>query len=76
MQIAYPELVAEMAKKRITRVEVAKGIGISPRALYSKLLGKTDFTLSEANAIHKNFFPDVKKDKLFAQPEDNTRNSA
>lgn len=66
MFVAYPELVAEMAKRKLTRTEVAKEIGISTRALYSKLNGETDFTLSEANAIHSNFFQDMEKDVLFA----------
>ena len=66
MTYAYPELVAEMAKCRLTRTELAKGIGISTRALYAKLTGETDFTLSEAAAIHTRFFPTTNKDILFS----------
>lgn len=65
MNYAYPELVAEMAKRRVTRTELAKEIGISTRALYAKLTGETDFTLSEAAAIHTLFFPTLNKDTLF-----------
>lgn len=65
MFYAYPELVAEMAKRRVTRTELARGIGISTRALYAKLTGETDFTLSEAAAIHAQFFPMLNKDTLF-----------
>lgn len=66
---AYPELVGEMAKRSLTRTSVAKKLGISPRTLYSKLAGDTDFTLSEANEIHAVFFPDIDKDRLFARAE-------
>lgn len=69
MFVTYPELVAEMAKRKLTRTAVAKELGISTRALYSKLNGETDFTLSEANAIHSNFFPDMEKDTLFARAD-------
>lgn len=69
MVVAYPELVGEMAKRGLTRTSVAKRLGISPRTLYSKLTGDTDFTLSEANTIHTAFFPDVDKEALFARTE-------
>lgn len=69
MVVAFPELVGEMAKRRLTRSEIAKSLGISTRALYSKISGKTDFTLSEANAIHSAFFPDIEKDILFTRAD-------
>lgn len=69
----YTELVSEMAKRRITRVAVANCLGISSRTLYSKIMGETDFTLSEANAIHATFFPDMDKDTLFARAADYDR---
>lgn len=69
MVTAFPELVGEMAKRGITRISVAKSIGVSTRALYSKLAGNSDFTLSEASAIHSTFFPDMDKDRLFARIE-------
>lgn len=69
MVATYPELVGAMAKRGVTRTSVAKRIGISQRALYSKLAGETDFTLSEANAIHINFFPDLDKETLFCRSE-------
>lgn len=69
MVATYPELVGEMAKRGLTRTSVAKRIGISSRTLYSKLMGNTDFTLSEANAIHSAFFPDVDKEFLFSRAD-------
>lgn len=65
MVYAYPELVAKMARQRVSRKALAAGIGISTRTLYDKLTGETDFTLSEATEIHRRFFPDTDKDTLF-----------
>lgn len=65
--VIYPELVGELAKRGLTKSAVAKGIGISQRTFYSKLTGRTDFTLSEVNAIHARFFPDMNKDSLFSR---------
>lgn len=65
MRILYPELIGGLAKRSIKKSEVAKAVGISPRTLYAKLTGNTDFTLSEANSIHALFFPDMDKDTLF-----------
>lgn len=69
MIVAYPELIGEMAKRKLTRTSIAESIGISTRTLYSKLMGTTDFTLSEANKIHATFFPDIEKDRLFARTD-------
>ncbi len=68
--VAYPELVGAMAKRKLTKVAVARKIGINPRTLYAKLNGETDFTLSEANAIHAAFFSDIDKETLFSRSED------
>ena len=67
--VVYPILVAEMAKNKMTKTTVARTIGISTRSLYSKLNGKTDFTLSEADKIHSVFFPYVSKDELFSRSD-------
>ena len=66
LQVVYSTLVSEMAKNKVTKTTIAKAVGISTRSLYSKLNGKTDFTLSEADKIHSIFFPYVSKDELFA----------
>lgn len=69
MAVEYPELIAGMAKRQITRTAVAKKLGITPRTLYAKLSGETDFTLSEASAIQASFFPDTKMEALFARSD-------
>ena len=63
----YQELVGAMAKRGVRRNAMAAAVGISTRTLYAKLKGETDFTLSEANAIHTIFFSDMNKDELFTK---------
>lgn len=70
MKVVYPELVSGLARNSITKTKVAEALGISPRTLYSKLVGNTEFTLSEANIIQNRFFPDVEMDDLFRQADD------
>lgn len=69
MIVAYPELVGAMAKQNIAKKAVAKEVGITPRTLYSKLTGETEFTLKEANIIHSVFFPDMDKETLFKRAD-------
>jgi len=70
MAVEYPELIAGMAKRQVTRATISKSLGITPRALYSKLSGQTDFTLSEAKLIHESFFPDMKMEVLFERAQE------
>ena len=42
-------LEAEIARRNLTKQEVADCIGISKRTLYDKLVGKTAFTIKEAS---------------------------
>lgn len=70
MRVVYPELVGGLARNSIKKVDVAEALGISPRTLYSKLVGDTDFTLSEANIIQRQFFPDMDQETLFKRADD------
>lgn len=74
MVSVYPVLVGEIAKRGYRKSAIAKRMGVSSRTLYSKLAGTTEFTLSEANIIQRDFFPDMDKDSLFAMSND-TQNS-
>lgn len=60
----YPVLESELAKRGITKKEIAKDIGISPRAFSIKLSGKNDFWYSEILTIRK-YFPDLSIEELF-----------
>lgn len=50
------ELKAEMARNGITHEALAKAVGLSPSALYRKMIGQTDFYRYEivkiAEALH------------------------
>lgn len=56
---------------------VADAIGVSTRALYNKIDGRSPFTWYEACVIQSRFFPDLSKDDLFMSfAEENRRSKA
>lgn len=61
----FPILEGEIAKNGIDKKELAKKLGLSMRAFYSKMLGNNDFKLSEIKVI-LSVFPDVPFEKLFS----------
>lgn len=58
-------LISELAVKKITRKKISEETGISQRALYDKINGKTEFTLDEMLVIRDTFFPELTLDYLF-----------
>lgn len=70
MNIKYPTLEAEMARRGIKKKAVYSQLGISGRSLYNKMAGIVPFTWSEACEVQETFFPDISKDALFAAPDD------
>ena len=60
-------LEAEIARKNLTKQNVADCIGINKRTLYDKLTGKTAFTINEAFKLQKELFPDCEMGYLFKQ---------
>lgn len=62
-------LEAEISRKKISREEIASGLGISTRSLYDKLKGRSQFNVEEAFKLQKLFFPDKEMDYLFEQTE-------
>ena len=69
VRVVYPELVGGLARNSIKKVDVASALGITPRTLYAKLVGETDFTLSEARLIQRRFFPDMDQETLFKRAD-------
>ena len=65
--VRYPALVAEMARRGISKKMISQVLGVSERTLYNKLNGATPFTWEEVSAIRKHFFPDISSDELFAK---------
>ena len=60
----YPELIGEMAKRKITNNSVAKLLGLHPNSIYYKL-NEGSFSVEEAALIRDTFFPDMSIEKLF-----------
>lgn len=60
----YPILESEISKSGVKKKDIADKLGLSPRALSSKLTGKTDFWLKEVLIIH-SCFPNVPPMELF-----------
>lgn len=63
----FPNLIAEMARIGINKSELAQIIGISVSSIYSKLNGKTNFTLEDMEKISARF--QMSLDYLFTKDE-------
>lgn len=75
MNVAFPVLAGEIAKRGIKKCAISSALGISGRALYNKMSGAVPFTWPEVCGINEKFFPDMSKDVLFARV-DTPRDSA
>ena len=64
----FPNLRAEMARKKITVQDIANHLGIHRSTTSMKLSGKYEFTLSEALKIG-TLFPRIDWRKRFQQEE-------
>ena len=62
----YPNLDAEMARRKITRNSLAKAIHVTPTTLTLKLNGKAPITLNECIEIKKILNTDMLIDYLFS----------
>lgn len=51
MKTVYPNLDAEIQKQDISYSKLAKSIGLSKYAMYRRIMGRTDFKLSEVIRI-------------------------
>ena len=60
-------LVAEMARRQVTRRDIARTLGISYGTVIVKIKGSYDFTVSEAQKIRDAYFPDLTIEYLFAK---------
>lgn len=65
----FPNLDAEMARKKITRAELAEKIHKTPTTLSLKLNGKAPITLSECIEIKNAVNPECSVEYLFAKDE-------
>jgi len=65
----YPVLSRELRECKYKRSDIAGALGITAKALYNKLNGKTEFTWTEVETIIKQFFPYYDPLELFARAE-------
>lgn len=63
-------LEAEMARDQIKRIDLARLLNLSSRAVYGKISGETKFTTSEAIKIQKTYFPNLPIEYLFAEVDE------
>lgn len=66
----YANLNAEMARKKITQIDLAKLLDISPSTLSEKMNGKKDFKLAECKKIVREAFENCSIDYLFEKQSD------
>ena len=62
-------LKGEMAKKGITIEAISKLLGIHRNSAANKINGDSSFTIDEAIAIQRNFFPKLTLRYLFEKGE-------
>lgn len=62
----FKNLEAELARKDITRAELAKVLGINIATMSEKLNYPRRLRLSEAQMIRDKLFPELSMDYLFA----------
>jgi transcriptional regulator with XRE-family HTH domain len=70
VNLMFPNLRAEMARKGIGSAQMSARVGFTPRSLSNKLNGKTEFTRSEMFKIQKELFPDLTVEYLFSYSEE------
>ena len=63
--MSYLNLKAEMAKRNITIESVAETLKIHRNSVSNKIHGKSAFSIEEATAIQKYYFPDKTLKYLF-----------
>ena len=65
----FPNLEAEMARSKITKLKMAEMLQVTPTTLSFKLNGKSSLSLKECVLIKQLMFPDKTLDYLFATDE-------
>lgn len=63
--MTYPNLEAEMVRKGYTREDIAKALGIHVSGVYLMLSGKRNLSVTRAQRIRNQLFPDMRLDYLF-----------
>ena len=66
----FPNLEAEMARRKITQAKLAEILEVTPTTLSFKLSGKSTLSLKECVKIKNTVFPDKTLDYLFETEAD------
>lgn len=66
----YPNLEAEMARRKISRLHLARELSITPTTLSLKLNGKSDLSLRECVRIKRVLNTEETVDYLFETEEE------
>lgn len=62
----FPNLEGMIDDRGIKVSAICKKIGVSPKSLHNKRVGRSQFTWNEACTIQEAFFPDIEMKILFA----------
>lgn len=63
------KLIVLIILNKIKKKEIAEALGISQKAVYNKMSGRTDFTVTEIIKLRDTFFPDKTLDYLMSKEE-------
>lgn len=62
-------LKAEMARRSISILDIAKEIGRTDRSVREKISGRTQFSMPEAAMVRDKFFPGYSLEYLFTNEQ-------
>lgn len=65
----YPNLRAEMARRKVSQTHLADVIGVRIGTMSKKIAGHSSFTLDEANAIKAELNTELTLEELFSKDE-------
>ena len=71
MMLGYSVLKEYALRSGVRKKDIADLLGISPKTLWNKLRGESDFTFGEAVQIKSRYFPEVPIEQLFEREAQN-----
>ena len=71
MMLRYSVLEEYALRSGVRKKDIADLLGISPKTLWNKLRGESDFTFGEAVQINSRYFPEVPIEQLFEREAQN-----
>lgn len=72
-EVKLDNLEAEMKRKKISRSDIARTLGVSYRTIHSRFNGESEWGYSECVQVRDTYFPDMELSYLFqTSKEENT----